>query len=66
MTPTGAQPICVKHLPTDTGMTSVVTVHDLVKDGMMFVTGQHAESDLTTTHTAIRLLQEQLGLNYGM
>ena len=40
-------------------------VHDPVKNGLMFVTGQQAESDLTTTHTAIRLLQEQLGMNYG-
>ena len=31
----------------------------------MFVTGQQAESDLTTTHTAIRLLHKQLGMNYG-
>ena len=40
-------------------------VHDPVKDGLMFVTGQHAESNLTATQTAIRLLQEQLGMNYG-
>ena len=61
----GSQPIGEKVLPTDVGKTSVVMVHDPVKNGMMFVTGQHAESDLTTTHTAIRLLQEQLGMNYG-
>ena len=65
-TPIGPQPICVKVLPTDTGKTSVVMVHDPVKDGLMFVTGQQAESDLTTTHTVIRLLQEQLGMNYGL
>ena len=65
-TSTGALPICVKVLPTDTGMTSVVMVHDPVKDNLMFVTGQRAESDLTATHTAIRLLQEQLGMNYGL
>ena len=57
MTPTGAQHIRVKVLPTDTSMTSIVMVHDLVKDALMSVTGQQAESDLTATHTAIRLLQ---------
>ena len=65
MTSSGAQPICVKVLPTDTGRISVVMGHDPVKNGLMFVTGQQSESDLTTTHTAIRLLHEQLGMNYG-
>ena len=36
----GPPPICVKVLPTDTGMTSVVMVHDPVKDGLTFLTGQ--------------------------
>ena len=40
-------------------------VQDPVKDGLMFVTGQQAESDPTTTYTAIRLLQDQPGMNYG-
>ena len=40
-------------------------VHDPVKNNMMFVTGQQVDSDLSTTHTAIRNLQEQLGMNYG-
>ncbi len=56
-TPIGPQPICVKVLPSDTGRTAVVMVHDPVKDGLMFVTGQQAESDPTTAHTTIRLLQ---------
>ena len=34
----GPQPICVKVLPIDTGRTSVVMVHDPVKDGLTFLT----------------------------
>ena len=42
MTSIGPQPIRVKVLPTDTGRTSVVMVHDPVKDGLTFLTGQQA------------------------
>ena len=38
MTSIGPQPICVKVLPSDTGRTSVVMVHDPVKDGLTFLT----------------------------
>ena len=65
MTSIGPQPICVKGLPTDTGRTSVVMVHDPVKDGLTFLTGQHADTDPTTAHTVARLLNEQLGMCYG-
>ena len=61
----GPQPICVKVLPTDTGRTSVVMVHDPVKDDLAFLTGQQATTDPTTAHTVARLLQEQLGMCYG-
>ena len=37
MTSIGPQPICVKVQPTYTGKTSVVMVHDPVKDGLVFL-----------------------------
>ena len=63
--PIGPKPICVKVLPTDIGRTSVVMVHDPVKDGLTFLTGHQETTDPTTAHTAARLLQEQLGMCYG-
>ena len=38
MTSIGPQPICVKVLPTDTGKTFVVMMHDSVKDDLEFLT----------------------------
>ncbi len=52
----GLKPICVKVLPTDTDRTSVVMVHDPVKDGLTFLTGHQETTDPTTAHTAARLL----------
>ena len=40
-------------------------VNDPTKDGMVFLTGQHTTTDPTTTHTATRLLQEDMGMCYG-
>ena len=62
---TGKQPVRVKVLPTDTGRTSVVLAYDPAKDGLVILNGYQTATDATTTHTAARLLQEQLGLSYG-
>ena len=39
--------------------------YDPSKNGLVFLNGYQAATDATTTHTAARLLQEQLGLCYG-
>ena len=62
---TGKQPVRVKVLPTDTGRTSVVLAYDPAKDGLVILNGYQTATDVTTAHTAARLLQEQLGLCYG-